>query len=180
MDVEPLAIPDVKRIRLRRFNDARGFFQQTYNSEEYAAAGISIRFVQDNWSRTRRGVLRGLHYQYEYPQEKLVAVLRGEIFDVAVDLRRSSPTFGRWVGTVINAESGEQLYIPAGFAHGFLALSETVDLVYKCSDFYAPGDECGIRWNDPTIGVEWPVTTALIISEKDETLGTFVDAKLFE
>ena len=125
-------------------------------------------------------MLRGLHYQHKHPQAKLVSVLRGEVFDVAVDLRRSSPTFGQWVGAILSAESGEQFYIPEGFAHGFLVLSDEVDFVYKCSDYYAPGDEHGICWNDPQIAIEWPVTTGLIISGKDETLGRMEDAVVFD
>jgi dTDP-4-dehydrorhamnose 3,5-epimerase len=168
MNVTSLSISDVKLIKPRRFTDDRGFFQQTYHCEQYAEAGITPRFVQDNWSHSTKGVLRGMHYQLKHPQAKLVSVVRGEVFDVAVDLRKDSPTFGQWVGQILSAEDGNQLYVPEGFAHGFLVLSEVVDFMYKCSDFYAPGDEYGIRWNDPDILIEWPDPgMEPILAEKD-------------
>jgi dTDP-4-dehydrorhamnose 3,5-epimerase len=154
MEVKNLEIPEVKLIKPRRFDDDRGFFQQTYHQRQYQAAGISPVFVQDNWSHSSKGVLRGLHYQLKNPQAKLVSVIRGEVFDVAVDIRRGSPAFGKWVGEILSAENGCQLYVPEGFAHGFCVLSDTVDFFYKCSDFYTPGDEYGIRWDDPDIGIE--------------------------
>jgi dTDP-4-dehydrorhamnose 3,5-epimerase len=166
MITEPLVIPDVKRINPRFFPDDRGFFQQTYHYEQYRAAGIDVRFVQDNWSHSIKGVLRGLHYQLEHAQDKLVHVIRGEVFDVAVDIRQGSPTFGQWVGEILSEENHCQLFIPKGFAHGFCVLSSEADFVYKCSDFYTPGDEYGIRWDDPEIGINWPGMNFLI-AEKD-------------
>jgi dTDP-4-dehydrorhamnose 3,5-epimerase len=180
MNVVNLQIPDIKLIKPRRFDDARGFFQQTYHCEQYAGVGITARFVQDNWSRSAKGVLRGLHYQLQHPQAKLVSVIRGEVFDVAVDIRRSSPTFGQWVGEILSGENGYQMFVPEGFAHGFCVLSDTVDFMYKCSDFYTPGDEYGIMWNDPTIGIEWPDLAAPIVSEKDGVLPRLSDAIVFE
>jgi dTDP-4-dehydrorhamnose 3,5-epimerase len=179
MNIENLSIPDVKLIKPRRFDDDRGFFQQTYHYEQYAEAGITTRFVQDNWSRSSRGVLRGLHYQYVNSQAKLVSVIQGEVFDVAVDMRSNSPTFGKWAGEILSAENNHQMYVPAGFAHGFLVMSDTVDFVYKCSDFYTPGDEYGVIWNDPDIGIEWPDAGELLVSEKDAILPKFTDAKYF-
>ena len=167
MKIEDLKIPDVKLITPRRFNDGRGFFQQSYHYEQYAEAGITAAFVQDNWSHSSKGVLRGLHYQLKNPQAKLVSVIRGEVFDVAVDLRRSSPSFGKWVGAILSSENGKQLFVPEGFAHGFCVLSEEVDFVYKCSDFYTLGDEYAIRWDDPDIGIEWSGSDYLV-SEKDQ------------
>jgi len=180
IQIENLSIPDLKLIKPRRFNDDRGFFEQTYHAEQYTEAGIAARFVQDNWSRSSKGVLRGLHYQLMRPQAKLVSVVQGEVFDVAVDMRRNSPTFGKWDGEILSADNGYQLYIPEGFAHGFLVLSDTVDFMYKCSDFYTPGDEYGVIWNDKDIGIEWPYVAELLISEKDAILPMFANAKLFE
>lgn len=179
MEVVELAIPDVKLIKPRRFDDDRGFFQQTYQRAQYVAAGIDAVFVQDNWSRSSKGVLRGLHYQFEHAQAKLVSVIQGEVFDVAVDMRRNSPTFGQWVGDRLSAENGYQLFIPKGFAHGFMVLSDTVDFMYKCDDFYAPGDEYGVIWNDPDIGIEWPMVINPLVSDKDEVLPSFDRAKIF-
>jgi len=179
MNIENLLIPDVKLIKPRRFNDERGFFQQTYHYDQYAEAGITTRFVQDNWSRSAKGVLRGLHYQWKHPQAKLVSVTRGAVFDVAVDMRRNSPFFGKWTGAMLSEENGYQMFVPAGFAHGFLVLSDTVDFMYKCSAFYAPGDEYGVIWNDPGLAIEWPAMDGLIISEKDGLLPSFADARFF-
>lgn len=179
MDVVELAIPDVKLITPRRFNDDRGFFVQSYHYEQYADAGIDVRFVQDNWSRSSKGVLRGLHYQFEHAQSKLVNVLRGEVFDVAVDMRKGSPSFGKWVGEILSAENGRQMFVPRGFAHGFMVLSETVDFVYKCDDFYTPGDEYGVMWNDPTIGIDWPEAIEPLVSEKDSILPGMAEALTF-
>ena len=167
MNVVSLEIPDVKLIQPRVFPDARGFFQQTYHEQQYCAAGVDVRFVQDNWSRSTKGILRGLHYQLKHGQDKLVSVVRGEVFDVAVDIRQGSPTFGRWVGAVLSEKNHHQLFVPKGFAHGFCVLSEEVDFVYKCSDFYAPGDEYSLRWNDPGVGIQWPGQDFLV-SEKDQ------------
>lgn len=166
MEVISLEIPEVKLIKPRVFPDDRGFFMQTYHEKQYREAGIDVQFVQDNWSRSTKGVLRGLHYQLKHPQAKLVSVIRGEVFDVAVDIRQGSPTFGKWVGAILSEENRHQMFIPAGFAHGFCVLSDTVDLLYKCSDFYTPGDEYGIRWDDPDIGICWP-ETGYRAAEKD-------------
>ncbi len=168
MKIIETAIPDVKLVTPRHFDDDRGFFCQTYHQQQYQDAGIPSVFVQDNWSHSSKGVLRGLHYQLKNPQAKLVSVLRGEVFDVAVDVRRGSPTFGKWVGERLSAENGLQLYVPEGFAHGFLVLSDEVDFLYKCSDFYTPGDEYGIRWDDPDIGTQWPMDGVPILAEKDQ------------
>ncbi len=174
MEIISLEIEDVKLIKPRRFDDDRGFFSQTYHEEQYREAGIDVRFVQDNWSHSSKGVLRGLHYQLKNPQAKLVSVMRGEVFDIVVDVRHGSPTFGKWIGEVLSVENGHQLYVPAGFAHGFLVLSNEVDFFYKCSDFYTLGDEYGILWSDPAIGVEWPLNDVLL-SEKDIVLPVLED-----
>ncbi|MBC8207536.1 MAG: dTDP-4-dehydrorhamnose 3,5-epimerase [Kiritimatiellaeota bacterium] len=166
MEVISLEIPDVKLVKPRVFKDDRGFFTQTYHYDQYREAGIPVRFVQDNWSRSTKGVLRGLHYQLEHAQDKLVSVIRGEVFDVAVDIRKGSPTFGKWVGAILSEENKHQLFVPKGFAHGFCVLSDEVDFVYKCSDFFTPGDEYGIRWNDPDIGIDWPMKN-VILADKD-------------
>lgn len=152
------------------FGDARGYFMETYNQRDMAAAGLNMVFVQDNQSKSRKGVLRGLHYQKEHPQGKLVRVIRGEVFDVAVDLRPGSETYGQWHGEILSAENKRQFYIPEGFAHGFYVLSDEAEFCYKCTDFYHPGDEGGIRWDDPAIGVRWPLIEGapLIMSEKDQ------------
>lgn len=148
------------------FGDARGFFLETWNQHRYAEAGLGVAFVQDNVSLSRRGTLRGLHFQNPAPQGKLVSVLEGEVFDVAVDLRRSSPTFGKWHGLTLSSTNKQQFFIPPGFAHGFVVLSEAALFHYKCTEFYAPASELTIRWNDPAIGIEWPIK-APTLSEKD-------------
>ena len=152
------------------FKDERGFFMETYNQNDFKEAGLDMVFVQDNQSMSTKGVLRGLHFQKEFPQGKLVRVVRGAVFDVAVDLRASSKTFGKWFGVELSAENKKQFYIPEGFAHGFLVLSDEAEFVYKCTDFYHPNDEGGLAWNDEEIGVEWPITEDmnLIISDKDQ------------
>jgi dTDP-4-dehydrorhamnose 3,5-epimerase len=160
------ALPGVYIIEPDIFRDDRGFFLETYHQRRYAEGGIDCPFVQDNHSHSRLGVLRGLHYQLNHGQAKLIYVSCGEIFDVAVDIRRGSPTFGKWVGARLSGENGRQIYVPRGFAHGFYTLSETADIIYKCTDFYAPGDEYGILWSDPDIGIEWPDKNPLL-SEKD-------------
>ncbi len=162
-------IPDVVLIEPRLFGDQRGFFMETYQQKVFAEHGITAPFVQDNHSGSRRGTLRGLHYQIVQAQGKLVRVVVGEIFDVAVDLRRSSPTFGQWVGEILSAENKRQLWVPPGFAHGFYVLSEWAEVVYKASDFYAPQAERTLLWNDPAIGIEWPLVEGadLLLSEKD-------------
>jgi dTDP-4-dehydrorhamnose 3,5-epimerase len=160
------ALPGVFLIEPDVFKDERGFFMETYHQRRYAEGGIDCQFVQDNHSHSRRGVLRGLHYQLKHSQGKLIYVTGGEIFDVAVDIRHGSPTFGKWVGAHLTEENGRQIYIPKGFAHGFCTLSGTADVIYKCTDFYFPGDEFGIYWADPDIGIEWPDIKP-ILSNKD-------------
>lgn len=169
MNVTRLGIPDVLLLEPRVFGDARGFFFESFNQQAFAAAtGCDVTFVQDNHSRSARGVLRGLHYQLPpKAQGKLVRVVAGEVFDVAVDIRRASPTFGRWVGEILSADNKRQLWIPAGFAHGFLVLSETAEFLYKTTEYYAPELERGIAWNDPDIGVDWPLRAEPILSAKD-------------
>ncbi len=167
MEVRSLAIPDVKLITPQRFGDGRGYFEQTYHRDDYASAGIDAEFVQDNHSKSSLMVLRGLHYQLKNSQAKLVNVLSGSVFDVAVDLRRSSSFFGRWVGEELSAENGHQLFIPRGFAHGFLVLSDEVNFYYKCDNFYSPGDEYCLRWDDPSIAIDWPIVGKPLLSTKD-------------
>lgn len=152
------------------FGDNRGYFMETYNYNDFKDAGFSMKFVQDNQSKSKRGVLRGLHFQKNNPQGKLVRVISGEVFDVAVDIRKESKTFGKWVGVTLSAENKKQFYIPEGFAHGFLVLSETAEFVYKCTRFYDPSDEGGVMWNDPDIGINWPIQENMdvILSEKDK------------
>lgn len=165
------------------FGDARGFFMESYNQRDFAAAtGLNLDFVQDNHSRSRRGVLRGLHYQIQQPQGKLVRVVRGAVFDVAVDIRRSSPTFGRWAGVELSEDNQRQFWIPPGFAHGFLVLSESADFLYKASDWYAPEHERGIAWNDPAIGVEWPLDAIgePLLSDKDRAAPPLTQAEVFD
>lgn len=154
------------------FGDNRGYFMETYNYEDFKKAGLDMIFVQDNQSMSKRGVLRGLHLQKTHPQGKLVRVLRGEVFDVAVDLRKDSKTYGKWHGVLLSEENKKQFYVPEGFAHGFLVLSETAEFAYKCTDFYHPEDEGGILWNDPDIEIEWPLKgiDEVIMSEKDKRL----------
>ena len=148
------------------FKDDRGFFMETYHTSKYSESGLDQAFVQDNHSHSRRFTLRGLHYQLKHPQGKLVYVIAGEILDIAVDIRKGSPTFGRWTGTLLSDKNKRQLFVPAGFAHGFCVLSETADVIYKCTDLYTPGDEYGILWSDPTIDIVWPIDNP-ILSEKD-------------
>ncbi len=148
------------------FNDARGFFLETYHYDRYALNGINRPFVQDNHSHSVKGTLRGLHYQLKHPQGKLIYVVRGEIYDVAVDIRKGSPHFGKWVSAVLSDKNKRQFYVPPGFAHGFCVVSEEADVTYKCTDLYSPGDEYGIAWNAPDIGIDWPVDKPLL-SEKD-------------
>lgn len=163
------------------FYDERGYFVETYNQNDFKAEGLDMVFVQDNQSMSAKGVLRGLHYQKQYPQGKLVRVVRGAVFDVAVDLRIHSDTYGKWFGVELTAENKKQFYIPQGFAHGFLVLSEQAEFAYKCTDFYHPGDEGGLIWNDPDIGVQWPIEEglSLIISEKDQKWGGLKDTFQF-
>ncbi|SHO47266.1 dTDP-4-dehydrorhamnose 3,5-epimerase [Anaerocolumna xylanovorans] len=169
----PLSIEGLFLIEPKVFGDSRGYFMETYNYEDFKKAGITDIFVQDNQSLSRRGVLRGLHYQKNYPQGKLVRVIKGEVFDVAVDIRKGSATFGRWHGEILSAENNKQFYVPKGFAHGFLVLSEEAEFVYKCSDFYHPEDQDGILYNDPAIDIDWPIEEdmEIILSEKDKVNG---------
>ena len=164
------------------FRDARGYFVETYNYNDFKAEGLDMVFVQDNQSMSVKGVLRGLHYQKQFPQGKLVRCVRGTVFDVAVDLRASSKTYGKWYGVELSAENKKQFYIPEGFAHGFIVLSDEAEFAYKCTDFYHPGDEGGLAWNDPEIGVEWPIEEGmeLIISEKDQKWGGLSETFRFE
>ena len=168
--VTPCDIEGLYVIEPTVFKDERGYFVETYNQNDMKEAGLDMVFVQDNQSMSTRGVLRGLHFQKQFPQGKLVRVVRGKVFDVAVDLRSDSKTYGKWFGVELSAENMKQFYLPEGFAHGFLVLSDEAEFCYKCTDFYHPGDEGGLTWNDPEIGVEWPLEEGvdLIISEKDQ------------
>lgn len=177
--VETCEIEGLKIITPEVRGDARGYFMETYQQEDFAKLGIDVTFVQDNQSASKRGVLRGLHFQKQFPQDKLVRVIKGEVFDVAVDLREGSPTFGKWHGVLLTEENKKQFFLPKNFAHGFLVLSEYAEFCYKCSDFYHPGDEGGLAWNDPEIGVEWPLQDGveLIFSERDTKWGSISDLK---
>ena len=184
MKATRLAISEVVLLEPKVFGDARGFFFESFNQRAFReATGLDVPFVQDNHSRSARGVLRGLHYQVKQPQGKLVRVARGRVFDVAVDVRRSSPTFGRWVGAELSEENQHQLWVPPGFAHGFLVLSESADFLYKTTDYYAPAHERCIAWNDPAIGVEWPLAAAGIaapvLSAKDAAGAQLREAEVF-
>lgn len=180
MNVTRLAIPDVLLIEPRVFGDERGFFFESYNQAQFEAAiGRPVTFVQDNHSRSARNVLRGLHYQIRQPQGKLVRVVQGVVFDVAVDLRKSSPTFGQWVGQTLSAENKRQMWMPEGFAHGFLVLSESAEFLYKTTDYYAPEHERCIAWNDSTLNIEWPNGLTPTLSAKDAQGKLFVEAEVF-
>lgn len=159
------------------FSDSRGFFLETYSKREFEKAGINLDFVQDNLSRSVKNTVRGLHYQINHPQDKLVRAVAGEIFDVAVDIRRDSPTFGQWEGFYLSAENKRQFFIPKGFAHGFCVVSASADFMYKCSDFYSPKDERGILWNDPDIAVEWPLDGEPVLSKRDLSNPALKDAE---
>lgn len=161
-------IKDVYIIEPKVFGDNRGYFMETYNKNDFDKAGLNYQFVQDNQSKSKKGVLRGLHFQKNFPQAKLVRVISGEVFDVAVDLRKDSSTYGQWVGVILSAENKKMFMIPRGFAHGFLVLSESAEFTYKCDDFYHPEDEGGIIWNDPQINISWPTDGEIILSEKDK------------
>jgi dTDP-4-dehydrorhamnose 3,5-epimerase len=178
---EPTRLHEVVLIKPRVFGDARGFFFESWHEAKFAAAGIEARFVQDNHSHSVQYTLRGLHYQVEQPQGKLVRVSRGTVFDVAVDIRRGSPQFGQWVGAVLSDTNHHSLWIPAGFAHGYLALSEEVDLLYKCTDQYAPQHERAIVWNDPQIGVSWPLPSGVVptLSARDAAASSFSEAETY-
>ncbi|WP_286714655.1 dTDP-4-dehydrorhamnose 3,5-epimerase [Marinobacter sp. tcs-11] len=168
MKVVPTTLKDCVVIEPQVFGDHRGFFLETFQAERYAEeASISLPFVQDNHSRSGKGVLRGLHFQITKPQGKLVRVVNGEVFDVAVDLRRDSPTFGQWEGVYLSGDNKRQFWVPPGFAHGFVVVSETADFEYKCTDYYDPADEGAIAWDDPDIGIKWPIDLEVKLSEKD-------------
>ena len=181
MNIIPTAIPDVLLIEPKVFGDERGFFMESFNQQVWQQqTGLNSIFVQDNHSRSSRGVLRGIRYRIQQPQGKLVRVVNGEVFDVAVDLRRSSPTFGQWVGQILSAENKHQLYIPEGFGHAFLVLSESADFLYKATDYYAPEHERCIIWNDPYLGIEWPENIIPSLSQKDSA-GVFLSrAEVYE
>ena len=180
MKVIPTAIPHVLVIEPKVFGDARGFFFESFNQQAFnQATGLAVPFVQDNHSRSAKGVLRGLHYQIQQPQGKLVRVVRGAVFDVAVDVRRSSPTFGRWVGVELSEGNHRQMWVPAGFAHGFLVTSDSADFLYKTTDYYAPEHERCIAWNDPAIGIDWPLESAPQLSGKDMQGRCLADVEVF-
>lgn len=180
MKITPLDIPDVVRFEPKVFGDDRGFFFESFNHRQFEdAIGRSVQFVQDNHSRSVKGVLRGLHYQLHRAQGKLVRVVHGEVFDVAVDIRRSSPTFGKWVGSYLSAENKHQLWVPEGFAHGFVVLSDSAEFLYKTTDYYAPEHERCISWNDPAIGIDWPLKGEPALSGKDRQGKCLADADVF-
>jgi dTDP-4-dehydrorhamnose 3,5-epimerase len=181
MQLEPTRIPEVILIRPQVFGDGRGFFLESWEERKFAAAGISARFVQDNHSRSARHTLRGLHYQILQPQGKLVRVVTGTVFDVAVDMRRSSPTFGQSVGVELSAQGHEMLWVPPGFAHGFVVISEHADFLYRCTDFYAPSHERAILWNDPDLDIRWPLPPGIdpLLSARDASATRFRQAECF-
>jgi dTDP-4-dehydrorhamnose 3,5-epimerase len=181
MEFAPTAIPDVVLIRPKVFGDTRGFFLESWEERKFIAGGIDARFVQDNHSRSARHTLRGLHYQIQHPQGKLVRVVTGTVYDVAVDIRRSSPTFGKWVGVTLSAENHHMLWVPPGFAHGFVVLSESADFLYRCTDFYSPPHERAIQWNDPDLRVQWPLPEGAtpVLSAKDAVAPRFREAEYF-
>ena len=165
-------------IDVKTYGDNRGYFMETYKESDFKAAGLNYNFVQDNQSSSRKGVLRGLHFQKTYPQAKLVRVLKGEVFDVAVDLRKDSDTYGQWVGVVLSEENKRQFMIPRGFAHGFVVMSDYAEFAYKCDELYHPEDEGGIMWNDPAIGIEWPNVGEIVLSEKDKKHPSLEESKI--
>lgn len=181
MKVIATRIPEVKIIEPAVFGDTRGFFMETHNSRKFAELGLDLNFVQDNHSRSRQGILRGLHYQMQQTQGKLVRVTSGKVFDVAVDVRRSSPTFGQWVGVELSDENHRMLWVPEGFAHGFYVMSESADFLYKCTNLYAPEHEACIRWDDPTLAIEWPLEDgqAPLVSSKDAQGKSWAEAETF-
>ncbi len=181
MNATPLAIPDVIVLEPTVFRDNRGFFFESFNQRTFESAiGLTAHFFQDNHSRSSKNVVRGLHYQIEQPQGKLVRVISGAIFDVAVDIRKSSPTFGQWVGEILTADNAKQLWVPAGFAHGFAVLSDHAELLYKTTDYWAPQHECCIAWNDPDLGIQWPIEGEAQLSMKDQQGIAFHAADVFE
>jgi dTDP-4-dehydrorhamnose 3,5-epimerase len=180
MPIQTTAIPDVLIIEPKVFGDERGFFYESFNARSFAEqTGVNAQFVQDNHSKSVKGVLRGLHYQIQQPQGKLVRVVAGEVFDVAVDIRKHSPTFGQWVGVVLSAENKRQMWVPKGFAHGFLVTSESAEFLYKTTNYYAPEFERSIVWNDPAIGIQWPIAGEPTLSNKDKAANTLNEAEVF-
>jgi dTDP-4-dehydrorhamnose 3,5-epimerase len=177
--VTPTALPEVRLLEPRTYADDRGYFFESWNARVFAAAGIDAAFVQDNHSRSRQGVLRGLHYQVEHAQGKLVRVVAGEVYDVAVDLRRSSPRFGRSVGVVLSAENRKMLWVPPGFAHGFLTLSESADFLYKTTDYWHAQHERTLLWSDPALGIDWPLSAAPVLAPRDAAGTPLVDADCY-
>ncbi len=171
-------IKGVYIIDVKTYGDNRGYFMETYKEDDFVAAGLKYRFVQDNQSSSRKGVLRGLHFQKTYPQAKLVRVLKGEVFDVAVDLRKGSDTYGQWIGVLLSEENHRQFMIPRGFAHGFVVVSDHAEFAYKCDEKYHPEDEGGILWNDPDIAIDWPKVGDVILSEKDKKNQTLAECKI--
>jgi dTDP-4-dehydrorhamnose 3,5-epimerase len=181
MKFTPLAIPDVMVLEPQVFSDDRGFFYESFNHRQFEdAVGKSVQFVQDNHSRSAKNVLRGLHYQIAQPQGKLVRVVQGEVFDVAVDIRKNSPTFGKWVGEVLSADNKKQLWVPEGFAHGFVTLSDTAEFLYKTTNYYAPAHERCIKWNDPTVGIAWNIDAVPLVSTKDQLGSELLTAQVFD
>lgn len=180
MQLVPTRIPDVMILEPVIHGDHRGFFLETYRREVFAAAGLDLDFVQDNHSKSARGVLRGLHYQLQQPQGKLVRVVQGEVFDVAVDLRRSSPTFGQWVGELLSEDNKRAMWVPPGFAHGFVVISETAEVTYKCTTYYAPQHERSLLWNDPALGIDWPPLGDVQLSDKDRLAPVLAKAETYD
>lgn len=179
--VTPTALPEVLILEPRVFGDARGFFFESFNQRDFAqATGLDVEFVQDNHSRSVKGVLRGLHYQIQHPQGKLVRVTQGEVFDVVVDLRRHSPNFGKWDGVLLSADNKRQLWVPPGFAHGFLVTSGTAEFLYKTTDYWYPEFERGLLWNDPAVGVNWPLQAEPQLAAKDAAAKTLAEAEVFD
>ena len=179
--VTKTAIPEVLVLEPKVFGDARGFFYESFNARDFEqATGIDAHFVQDNHSKSAKGVLRGLHYQIQHPQGKLVRVVQGEVFDVAVDLRRKSPTFGQWMGVHLSADNHRQLWVPPGFAHGFVVLSDSAEFLYKTTDYWHPEHECSLLWNDPAIGIEWPLQGQPLLAAKDAAGKVFSEAECFD
>jgi|TARA_B110000483_G_scaffold226956_1_gene288240 dTDP-4-dehydrorhamnose 3,5-epimerase len=181
MKITKTAIPDVLIFEPTVHGDSRGYFMETFRLNDFSDAGDSLNFVQDNQSKSSQGTLRGLHYQLNFPQGKLVRVLSGEVFDVAVDIRKNSPTFGQWVAELLSAENHKQLWVPPGFAHGFYVTSESAELSYKCTEYYHPEDDHSLLWNDSSIAIEWPlVSNSPLLSDKDKNAKTLQEAALFE
>jgi dTDP-4-dehydrorhamnose 3,5-epimerase len=179
--VTPTAIPDVLVLTPKVFGDARGFFFESFNARDFAkATGVDAQFVQDNHSKSAKGVLRGLHYQIQHAQGKLVRVVQGRVFDVVVDVRKSSPTFGRWVGVELSAENCQQMWVPPGLAHGFVVLSESAEFLYKTTDYWYPEHERSLLWNDPAIGIEWPIDGEPLLAAKDQAGKLLAQAELFD